>query len=158
MALKGTRNILETDGTKTCPSAASRGVVLVDKTSGSGNAIGDHSGTADLVANPSGYSVAGLLLGDVVNVDQTRYHLNYHKDETIIGGRVNLLRKGMVVTDAIAAVTPSAGQTAYLTSNGTLTNAVSATGGLVATPKVGQFRSGKDENGFAAVDVALPVV
>ncbi len=158
MALKGDRVIIETDITLTCESVASRGVVLCLKTGadGSGVAIGDKAGAADLIASPSGYKVAGLLLNDVVNVDLTRQHLNFHKDERQISTRCTLLKKGRVTTDKISG-TPTAGATAYLTTNGNLTPTVSATGGVAATPKVGVFAGGKDEAGFAAVDVNLPI-
>ena len=157
MALKGERVILETDITRTCESVASRGVVLVESTFGSGVALGASAGEADLVANPSGYKVVGLLLNDVVDIDQTRYHRNFHKDETMITERCTLLRKGRVTTDKIIG-TPAFGDTAYLDSSGNLTPTAHATGGLVAKPKVGQFVGKKDENGFAPVDLNLPVV
>jgi len=157
MALKGERVILETDITLTCESVASRGVVLVHKTSGSGAALGDTAGEADLVSNPSGYKVAGLLLNDVVDVDETRYHRNFHKDETKKGERCTLLKKGRVTTNKIIG-TPAVGDTAYLDSSGNLTPTAHSTGGLVAKPKVGQFVSIKDENGYATVDVNLPVI
>lgn len=156
MGLKGDRVILETDITMTCDSVASRGVTLVIKTGGSGVNLGDTAGAADLVANPSGYKVAGLLLNDVVDVDTTRYHLNFHKDERLVGQRSTLLRKGRVTTDKVSG-TPTAGATAYLTTNGNLTPTVSATGGVTATPKVGVFAGALDENGFAAVDINLPI-
>jgi hypothetical protein len=35
------------------------------------------------------YKVAGLLINDVVNVDETRYHRNFHKDETKVNERVH---------------------------------------------------------------------
>jgi hypothetical protein len=75
----------------------------------------------------------------------------------MIGERCNLLRKGRVTIDGIVG-TPNPGDTAYVTTNGNLTPTLSATGGLVATPKVGQFASIKDEEGFATVDLNLPVV
>ncbi len=158
MALKGDRTIIETDITQTVASVASRGVVLCYATTGSGAALGDTAGGVDLYASASGKVVAGLLLNDVVNVDETRYHRNFHKLEQLITERSTLLRKGRVVTDQVANVTIVAGDTAYLTSNGQLTNAVSSTGGLVATPKVGKFASKRDQDGFAAVDVNLPIV
>lgn len=157
MALKGDRSIIETDITLTCESVAERGVVLVHKSgaAGSGVAIGAKAGQADLVANPSGYKVAGLLINDVVDVDITRYHTNFHKDERLVGERATLLKKGRVTTNKVSG-SPNPGDVAYLTTNGQLTPTLSATGGLVATPKVGTFAGAKDENGFAAVDINLP--
>jgi len=157
MALKPDRVILETDITLTCESVAARGVTLCHHTAGSGEAMGDHSGKADLYSNPSGKKVAGLLMGDVVSVDLTRYHLNFHKDEVPVGNKVTLLRKGTVVTDKVTG-TPAVGNTAYLTANGVLTPTVSATGGIVATPKVGEFAGGLDESGFCRVHINLPAL
>lgn len=157
MALKGDRVILQDDITWTCKSVAERGVVLVRDTSGSGIALGASAGIADLVANPSGKAVVGLLLNDVVDVDETRYHRNYHKDEMKKGERVRVVKKGRVTTNKVTG-TPAYDDVAYLDSSGTLIPTAHATGGLVARPKVGKFASVKDENGFAAVDIDLPVV
>jgi hypothetical protein len=157
MALKGNRTILETDITRTCTTVAERGTVLVEDVVGSGIALGDRAGSVKLAANPSGLKVVGLLIGDVVNVDVTRYHLNFHKDETLINQRITLLRKGRVTTNKVTG-SPNYGDTAYLDSSGTLIPTAHATGGLVARPRVGQFVSPVDENGYATVDLNLPVI
>jgi hypothetical protein len=157
MALKGDRYEFETDISRTCESATERGVVLCGLTAGSGAALGATAGKADLMADPSGKVPAGMLMNDVVSVDETRYHRNFQKDEHKVGERCRLLRKGWVVTNKISG-TPTDGATAYLTTNGQVTPTLSATGGLVATPKVGQFRGIKDEDGYAKVDINLPVV
>lgn len=155
MALKGDRVIIETDITLTCESAASRGVILCHKTAGSGVALGDTAGQADLIAAPSGYKVAGLLLNDVVDIDETRYHRNWHKQEQKKSERCTLLRKGKVTTNALSG-SPNAGDPAYLTANGQVTPTKSTTGGLVATPPVGEFKSKKDENGYVTIELNLP--
>jgi hypothetical protein len=155
MALKADRFEQETDITMTCPSVASRGVGLCVKTSGSGVALGDSASVCDLFASPSGQVFAGVLMNDVVNIDLTRYHINFHKDEVPINYRVRLLRKGWVITDQISG-TPTVGQTAYLTTNGQFTPTLSATGGLVATPKAGRFESIKDASGFVKLAVNIP--
>lgn len=155
MALKGDRVIIETDISLTCESVAERGVILCKHTDGSGAAIGDLAGKADLYASASGKKPAGLLMGDVVNVDLTRYKLNQHKDEVPVGNRVTLLRKGSVVTNKVTG-TPAFGDKAYLTSNGVLTPTLSSTGGLVATPLIGEFKGGLDEAGYVKVDINLP--
>jgi hypothetical protein len=157
MALKGDRVVIETDITLTCPTATERGVVLCRKTAGSGIALGAVAGAADLYADPSGKVPVGMLMNDVVDVDETRYHRNFQKDEMKKGERVTILRKGRLTTNKVTG-TPSDGATAYLTANGVLTPTLSTTGGLVATPKVGQFAGKLDENGYAAVDLNLPVV
>lgn len=157
MALKGDRVVIETDITLTCETATERGVVLVHKTAGSGIGLGASAGKADFVASASGQKVAGLLLNDVVSIDETRYHRNFHKDEMKVGERCTLLKKGRVTTNKIVG-TPTVDDIAYLTSSGQLTPTISSTGGLVATPKVGKFASGKDADGYAAVDINLPIV
>jgi hypothetical protein len=157
MALKPDRNILETDISLVCNNVHSKGAVLVYGTAASGVGI-ETPGIASLVSNPSGYKVAGLSLANFVDIDQTRYHRNFHKDEQVIGEKAPLLRKGYVVTDMIVASpgTINAGANAYLSTDGKLTATVSATGGEVATPKVGTFASAKDENGYAKVYIELP--
>lgn len=157
MALKPDRNILETDISLVCNNVHSKGAVLVYGTAASGVGI-ETPGVASLVSNPSGYKVAGLSLANFVDIDQTRYHRNFHKDEQVIGEKAPLLRKGYVVTDMIVASpgTINAGANAYLSTDGKLTATVSATGGEVATPKVGTFASKKDENGYAKVYIELP--
>ncbi|QEL19555.1 hypothetical protein [Limnoglobus roseus] len=130
--------------------------MLVHKISGSGSALGGTAGRADLLANPSGYKVAGLLLHNVMELDETRYYRNRHNGEMNKGERCTLLKKGRVTTNKVTG-TPAVDDVAYLTSNGTLTPTVSATGGVVATPKVGQFASLKNEDGYATVDVDLPI-
>lgn len=156
MALKGPRVIIETDITFTCQSTTNRGVVLCRTLAGSGVALGNLAGQASLSASPSGLRVAGLLMNDVVNIDPTRQHINFQQDQTLVGQRCTLLRKGRVTTDQISG-SPNDGDTAYLTTNGQLTPTMSATGGLVATPKIGVFDGIKDENGFITVDVNLPI-
>lgn len=159
MALKGARVELETDITTTCETATNRGFILVYSTSGSGVTRGDSRNEASLVANPSGYKVAGMVLNDVVTLDQTQYHINFHKDVTITGEPARIGRKGRWTTNAlVAGQTPSPGDTAYLGADGKVTATLSSTGGLVATPKVGRFESLKDADGYVTVDVALPVV
>lgn len=155
MALKGEHQIFQDDITYMCDVVAERGCTLVVKTAGSGVSIGDSAGVASLLSAPSGYKVAGILWGDVVDVDLTRYKLNQHKNQTKTGNRVRLIRKGIVTTDKVTG-SPTDGDPAYLTANGVVTPTLSTTGGLVATPRVGTFRSSKDEASYAKVEINLP--
>jgi len=80
------------------------GVVVYSGNGGTGSSMDD----ADAVViyptgSPSGTAPAGVLLNDVVDLDLTRQHINYHKDEVQKGGKVALLRRGSVVTNSIAA-------------------------------------------------------
>lgn len=159
MALKGDRLIVETDTTNICNTVvANKGAVMVYSTPGSGSAMNDiNAGYVDLLNSASGKIPAGASLATMVNIDQTRQHRNYHKDEQVIGEKLPLLVKGWLVTDQVTG-TPTVGATAYLGVSGVLTPTVSATGGTVATPKVGIFKSIVDESGFVKVEYNLPVV
>lgn len=157
MALKGDRVIIEENIKRTCEAAGSRGLVLVQHTAGSGIALGDSAGKSTWVANPSGHKVTGMLLNDVVSIDETRYHRNFHKDETKVSERCRQLIKGSVTVNNVTG-TPAYGDTAYLDSSGTLIPTLHATGGLVARPKVGMFLGGKDADGYVEVALNLPVV
>lgn len=157
MALKADRVVLETTMNYTCPTVAAAGFGLVVLTAGSGVALGDSAGVADLVADPSGKKFAGILMNDVESVDETRYHRNFHKDVQLTGERVTLLRKGRVTTNAlVSGQSPTDGQTAYLSTDGKFTPTKSTTGGLVATPPVGEFKGLKDESGYVCIDINLP--
>lgn len=159
MALKADRrrNPDDVDIKRGCTTVAERGVITVYATAGSGAAVGLTAGFCEVATNPSGKFPHGMLLNDVVNIDETRYQRNFHKDEVKVNEPVAVARRGAFVTNMITG-TPTIGATAYLTANGYVTPTVSATGGTAATPKVGQFTSLKDENGYAEVEVSLPVV
>ncbi len=155
MSIKANRVILETDITQILNTAQTRGVTLCYATSGSGVALGDSAGSVDNFVNPSGKTPAGLLMNDQVSIDPTRQHINFHKDELLVGQRCTLLRKGRVTIDNITG-NPTEGAIAYLAASGSLTPTVDANGGTAATPKVGKFASSMDESGYAAVDIMLP--
>lgn len=147
MALKGDRNVLETDISFFINVTAEKGQVICTSTGGSGAAM-DNS--AALATTDSGTSVAlGVILNDVVDIDQTRQHINWHKDEVQKGGKCTILRKGTVVTDQVTG-TPAAGSVAYLNTAGTVGAQVGA------SPAVGRFLSSKDADGYAKVAINLP--
>ena len=100
-------------------------------------------------ASASGAKPIGILLNDVVDLDLTRQHINWHKDEVQVGGKVTLLRQGQVTTNLVSG-TPSAGADAYVANSGYVSTTQAA--GAV---KIGQFLSAVDANGFAKVSVNL---
>lgn len=154
MALKAPRAIVETDISLTCSTVTERGVITVYQTGGSGVALGDAAGSCQVATNASGLRVAGLLMNDVVTYDTTRYHGNFHRDETLQNERCNLLKKGRVTTNMlVSGQTPAAGDTAYLGASGNLTGAFV---NIAATPKVGEFVGSKDSDGYVTVDINLP--
>lgn len=161
MSLKGDRELLQTDVTYWINEAAVRGKVVWLSAGGSGLAL-DNQGTATdpkpLVTgtgSPSGKVPVGILLNDFVNIDTSLYRVNYYKDEKAIPDKCTVLKKGWVYTNNIVG-NPSAQQNAYVTTNGSLTPTISATGGLAATPLVGKFITSLDEDGYARVEVNLP--
>jgi hypothetical protein len=154
MALKPDRWEFKTDISFFCSSVTERGVVLVAGTSGSGVSLDQTLATAVLPG--TGVTAAlkplGLLLNDMVTFDTNRQHINFLKDEMRVGGKCTLLQQGWVVTNMLATgITPVVGDPAYLAPEGKITN--SNTG---SPPRVGTFMSGKDEAGYAKVDVSLP--
>ena len=161
MALKADRYELQTDISFFYDDGAVTrgGVVVHDSTAGSGAAMDQgvnkviYKSTVTATDSP-----VGVLLNDVVNKDLTRTHLNQHKDEVQLGGKVTVLRKGYVVTNSIEG-TPSAGDIAYVHNNGNISNGASiAVATLVGSGNlaVGRFLSSKDEDGYAKVEVNLP--
>lgn len=156
MALKGHRQVVQDDITRTLDVAADPGVGVVLATAGSGHALGDSAGGYTVAANPSGYKFGGVLLTKVVNIDTTLYHMNFHKDESLLGDKVCVLKKGWVVTDKVTGSAPLDGDKAYLTANGVFTKTVSSTGGTVATPEAGRFEGVQDEDGYIKLEVNVP--
>ncbi len=96
------------------------------------------------------------MLNDVVDIDLTRQHINWHKDEVQKGGKVSILKKGYVVTDQIAG-TPTASLIALLDDADTGKFATAAEVADTKYNPVGRFMSVKDEDGCEEVEVNLPV-
>ena len=156
MALKGDRNY--SDGTRIdffMNETAERGIVVVaDDSAGSGSGAAMDQATAVVkkpdVANGSGERPYGLLLNDVVNLDLTRQHLNVYKDEVQVGGKVTVLRHGVVVTNMIeSGVTPQPLTAAYFTTDGEL-NSTSTN-----STRIGTWLSTKDADGYAKLEVNM---
>jgi hypothetical protein len=147
MALKPDRIEHLTDISFFMNEVAERGGVVSFVTGGVGVAMDDADAVVEYAVECSG-SPAGVLLNDVVNVDQTKYHINWHKDEVQIGGKVTLLRIGQVTTDLVDG-DPVAGDSAYVGPSGTIS--VDCDGSV----KIGTFLSSKDADGFAKVSVNI---
>ncbi len=164
MALRGDRHELYTDQSFFMNETATRGIIVVYLTGGSGSAMDNASAVVGVpTGTASGTDPAGLLLNDVVNLDLTRQHLNQHQDEVQQGSKVTLLKTGWVVTDDITG-TPTVGAAAYYDNAGQLTpvNPLAS----IAVPsadwnlnvdrhKVGQFMSIADADGFVKVAINI---
>lgn len=154
MALKPDRIESHTDISYFMNEVATRGVIVVHETatSGLGPAMDDADAVVRLpnVTGGSGEDPAGLLLNDVVNLDLTRQHINWHKDEMQIGGKVTLLRQGQVTTNALlSGDLPAPGDQAYFTIDGELS--VTSTN----STQVGRFLSSVDADGYVKVDINI---
>ena len=150
MALKSDRIELLTDISFFMTTTAERGGVVSAVTSGSGVSMDDASAVVAYAAAASGAKPLGVLLNDVVNLDLTRQHINWHKEEVQVGGKVTLLRNGQVTTNRlVSGITPTAGTPAYVGASGLIgtssTNAV----------QIGSFLSSKDTDGYAKVSVNI---
>ena len=157
MALKADRHELDVDISFFCNVAdLERGGILVLDTVGSGAAMDQAGAKVKYAVATNALFPVGILLNDVVNLDLTRQHINWHKDEVQKGGKVTVLKKGWVVTNLIAG-TPAAGLGAFVDDG---TAGYIATAAEVADGKyiqIGRFMSTKDEDGYAKVEVNLPM-
>ena len=173
MALKPDRHVLFTDLSYFMLNTGERGGVVCSVTGytpGSGAAMDYLGQRVAYTAQSSGYQPVGLLLTDVVNIDQSRQFLNPYKSEAQIGDKVLLLKKGWVVTNFLTntanLATGDMPCDAFLGPTGTLTNinpnnAATTASGYVfnlagtAYAKVGRFISRKDSDGFAKVFIDI---
>jgi hypothetical protein len=154
MALKPDRVTIDTSIDYFMNQTANRGGVVSVLTAGSGAAMDQSVQAVHYDTSPSGATPVGILLSEVVNLDLTRQHENWHKEERQQGGKVTILVKGQVTTDHLASgITVTAGQGAYLGAEGRITNVNT---GAAASPKIGTFHSTINELGFAKVSVNLP--
>jgi hypothetical protein len=151
MALKPDRVELLTDISFFMNDVAVRGGVVSANTSASGVGVSmdDANAVVEYAASASGALPVGILLNDVVDLDLTRQHIYWHKDEVQKGGKVTVLRQGQVTTNMVDG-TPSAGADAFVADNGVISS-VQAAGAV----KVCQFLSAVDSDGYAKVSVNL---
>jgi hypothetical protein len=155
MALKGDRYELQTDISFFMNEVAERGGMASLSTGGSGSAMDQSAALATYAATGSGKVPLGILLNDVVNLDLTRQHINWYKNEVQKGGKVTLLRKGYVVTNKIQGTAPAAGDPVFVAHSGNLSKTDLV--GHGTQPVVGVFLSGADQDGYAKVEINLPV-
>lgn len=149
MALKPDRIEHLTDISNFMVTTAERGGVVSHVTGGVGVAMDDADAVVAYAAVASGAKPAGILLNDVVNLDLTRQHINWHKDEMQVGGKVTVLRVGQVTTNQVTG-TPAAGDGAYVGPSGTVSTSAAA-----GVAKIGTFLSGKDADGYAKLSVNI---
>ena len=151
MALKPDRVESYTDVSYFMDTVGERGGIVVHLNSGTGASMDDGNAVVTYPTGVvSGTKPAGLLLNDVVNLDLTRQHINWYRDEVQVGGKVTLLRQGQVVTNMLATgQTPAAGTDAYYDAAGKLTTV------STNSTKVGRFLGSKDSDGYVKVDINI---
>lgn len=138
-------------------SKVERGGIMSISTAGSGGAMDQSEAVVTYAALASGAKPLGVLMQDVVNLDLTRQHINFLKDEVQTGGKVNVLMKGTVETNWIyPGQTPGVGSVAYVGHSGYFASTDVVTGWVTDARIVGRFLSTKDEDGFAKIAVNLP--
>lgn len=147
MALKPDRIEHLTDISFFMNTTAERGGVVSFVSGGVGAAMDDADAVVEYAVANTG-APAGVLLNDVVNLDLTRQHINWHKDEVQIGGKVTLLRVGQVTTDLLDG-TPAAGDAAYVGPSGLISTSSSG------ATQIGTFLSSVDSDGYAKVSVNI---
>jgi len=150
MALKPDRIEAYTDISFFMNEVGERGGVVVHSTAGVGVSMDDGDAVVAYAASPSGKSPAGLLLNDVVDLDLTRQHINWHKDEVQVGSKVTLLRQGQVTTNVVVTgLDISAGDVAYFGAEGVLTT------DSTNSVQVGRFLSDYDADNYVKVDINI---
>jgi len=169
MAIKTNRSYMPhgTDISFFMNETGEKGEVLVFNTGGSGASMDDANAVVKTPATLSGSIPAGILMNDVVNLDLTRQHLNQHKDEVQLGGKVTLMRHGVVVTNVIHTGAGGAckengvsvpavtiGAPAYL-GRGAITSGGTVQGWLSTLPPLDHRWEGADGTSPNATDVDL---
>ena len=135
-------------------TTAERGGCVVVSTVGSGTALDQAPAVCTYAADPSGKAPLGILVCDVVNKDLTQTHLDWYKNEVQTGSKVEIVGQGWFTTNMIyPGSTPSATSPAYVAHSGYISPTRGTSG---QWPLIGAFRSSKDENGFARVQVNVP--
>jgi hypothetical protein len=158
MSLKTDRYEFQTDISFFMNEVATRGGVVSLSAGGSGAAMDQGAALVTYASNPSGKMPVGILLQDMVNLDLTRQHINWHKDEVQKGGKVCLLRKGYVVTNNVQGTAPAAGDPVYVAHSGNMSKTDLITPLSTQAQSIGVFLSNADEDGYYKVEINLPVV
>lgn len=136
----------------TMNEVAEEGIVVVWDTSSTGHLGGldDPYGVVKVPTTGAGNVPVGVLMNNVVNLDLTRTHLNAHKDEVQVRGKVAIMKHGQVHTNMLkTGDSPVPGDTAYYTVDGKFTKTT------VGGSSVGKFVSAPDADGYVVVDIRL---
>lgn len=120
------------------------GIVNLDAPGGAG--MDNPASTVSVPLGASG-NPAGVLMNDVVDLNLTRQHINWHQDQVQVGNKVDVLVRGVVRTDQLkTGDTPSAGDPAYYDTDGEFTT-------TATSDQVGVFQGPKDADDYVEVEV-----
>jgi hypothetical protein len=149
MALKSDRIELP-DGSRIkyfMNEVAGRGVVVIlDQPGGEG--MDNPDASVSVPGSGSGVP-AGVLMNDVVDLNLTRQHINWHVDEVQVGNKVDIISRGVVRTNMVkSGDSPVAGDPAYYAASGEFTT-------TAASDQVGRFVSPLDAEGYVEVEVNI---
>lgn len=153
MALKPDRDEMHFDIRWYCNTACDSGGIASVVSGGTGGYPGHKNAVVAYAANPTGAKPIGVLLESVVDLNTNRQHENWEKFgfEAQKGSKVTLIKDGFVTTNMlVASLTPAAGDPAYLGASGLITNTFTS-----GVPKIGQFLSAKDSDGYASVRINI---
>src|SRR5690242_654503 len=131
MALKPQREEFHYDIRFYMNEVAERGGMTVVSTAGSGGRVGDSNAVVTYAANPSGKTPVGVLLCDMVNLDLSRFHINFYREQVPLGYKVPLIKDGWVTTNFVLG-TPVGGDAAYLGPSGNFCTAAGFTANVAA--------------------------
>ena len=154
MALKMDRQVDAVELGYFLNEVAERGVVVSAATAGSGIAMDSPINVATVAAVATNRRPLGVLMNDFVDIDRTRTPLNWMKDQHAVGDKCTILTKGWIVTNKVLGAASGTGH-AVLAESGNIREVAYGTAETSAAPRVGRFRSGKSEEGFAKVYIDL---
>lgn len=131
-------------------AVAERGIVVVfGSTSGEGMDDPDSVVAIPTAHTAASGTAAGVLMNDVVNLDLTRQHINWHQDEVQVGNKVDVLRQGFIRTNMLkSGDTPTAGDAAHFAVNGEFTT-------TTTSDQVGVFVSQADAEGYVEIEINM---
>lgn len=155
MALKGSREESITTMLYRMNETAEQGIGVWTSTGGSGIGLDSAAQLATAASTPTSgtENFIGMLMTKVVNVDQTKTHVNPHQDVVQQGNPVRIMRNGWAATDRIyPGITVTAGDKAYVYHSGYFTNIDNGD----TNTRAGRFETTPDEDGYATVYVNLP--
>jgi len=161
MALKGDRQYVMSDISCFMNSAAERGRIVSFVGTGAGVSMDQAVNTVAYSATLSGVIPAGMLVQDVKgDLDLTKHHINFFKDEVPVGSKVAIVNIGEFTTNMVyPGHSPVPGGYAYLGHSGYIAAsdvAVDHSDPTGVSRRVGRWATSKDEDGFARVKVNIP--